>query len=589
MVTPELVCSNESMVYYCRRLTDLGFDQMRKVDPSDLPAAAVAPIHFQGQEREVFKAFMQELHLAPWVISRAVTLGNNRASRMQLVGFGDPSGKKQAFSFHCLDPRRVVDILHESNGILVEAPVGAPAPKTRQLTELLTRSALKRLTDEQMMNILLSNDFKTRESVESLPAWLQMAVIRLLARLDKREDKTLSKIQKNTRALYQQQLDDFDALRAQIMNNMLEVLRGEPSGDQQDLSDLGESETSSNNGDGGDQAEELEDDLKSETSRKSRITIKSTLSNVSADSSNRESSGIRTSSGGFGAGAAAAAGGDPGAVKKPTTSRLKRTPETTGANTAGSGQATKQKPPMPKLVMSFRGEKKTLGGKDKKRKKPPVQPKPPAVQERQFKQRVRPLAVIADLLKSLLTQLRNDVTMSPFWINIRDFLGYTAVIKNPIDLNDVERGVKNQQYNSRGAFLKDIKLIVSNCQEFNRVENPQLLPVANKLLDICTDFISANAAAFQVAEDSMEENSGVLSTTKRLKTTPPKPASSAAAPVTSPAPAPISTSYPSAISMLHPSAHPPSIQNPNNLTNANLPPSRPPFSYNNNNNTGFFG
>ena len=56
-----------------------------------------------------------------------------------------------------------------------------------------------------------------------------------------------------------------------------------------------------------------------------------------------------------------------------------------------------------------------------------------------------------------------------------------------MDLAAIKEKIRTFQYLSRQDMMADMKLIQTNCWEYNRLRNPHLPPMADLLVTICED------------------------------------------------------------------------------------------------------
>jgi len=68
-------------------------------------------------------------------------------------------------------------------------------------------------------------------------------------------------------------------------------------------------------------------------------------------------------------------------------------------------------------------------------------------------------------------------------VNRKNMKHYYDIIKDPMDLETVEKRVSTHQYHSRAEFLRDIELIHSNSLTFNGAES-DYTSKAKKILDV---------------------------------------------------------------------------------------------------------
>jgi transcription initiation factor TFIID subunit 1 len=97
LVTPEDVCKHESMLAGAQRLRDIGIERLHEVK-SEYQAAiqSVPPDH---RLKRAVKLIEEELQLTPWNLTKNFINAMHGRGVLQLTGFGDPSGRGEAYSY----------------------------------------------------------------------------------------------------------------------------------------------------------------------------------------------------------------------------------------------------------------------------------------------------------------------------------------------------------------------------------------------------------------------------------------------------------------------------------------------------------
>lgn len=85
-------------------------------------------------------------------------------------------------------------------------------------------------------------------------------------------------------------------------------------------------------------------------------------------------------------------------------------------------------------------------------------------------------------MQSILIELQNNNSAWPFLqpVNRDEVQDYYDFIKNPMDLSTVELKLENNKYDTFESFIKDVRLIFSNCRTYNN-ETTSYYKYANKL------------------------------------------------------------------------------------------------------------
>lgn len=85
-------------------------------------------------------------------------------------------------------------------------------------------------------------------------------------------------------------------------------------------------------------------------------------------------------------------------------------------------------------------------------------------------------------MQSILIELQNNNSAWPFLhpVNKDEVQDYYDFIKQPMDLSTVELKLENNKYDTFESFIKDVRLIFSNCRTYNN-ETTSYFKYANKL------------------------------------------------------------------------------------------------------------
>jgi hypothetical protein len=97
LVTLEEICAFDSMLAGQERLQKLGIKSLTNVSPQLTQAVQSIPDDHPLKEVAVFVE--QELQLTPWNLTSNFVLALSGQALLQLSGFGDPSGRGEAFSY----------------------------------------------------------------------------------------------------------------------------------------------------------------------------------------------------------------------------------------------------------------------------------------------------------------------------------------------------------------------------------------------------------------------------------------------------------------------------------------------------------
>ncbi|XP_054155769.1 bromodomain-containing protein 3-like isoform X2 [Oppia nitens] len=88
-----------------------------------------------------------------------------------------------------------------------------------------------------------------------------------------------------------------------------------------------------------------------------------------------------------------------------------------------------------------------------------------------------------DIIKELLTKKHRDYAW-PFYepVSLQQFPDYLEFVKKPIDLNTIKTKIETGQYRTVKDYVKDMRLMISNCYRYNKPEAP-IMEQARKLRD----------------------------------------------------------------------------------------------------------
>lgn len=106
----------------------------------------------------------------------------------------------------------------------------------------------------------------------------------------------------------------------------------------------------------------------------------------------------------------------------------------------------------------------------------------------------------ASILEKIIEKLKQQPSASAFLapVDLKVYPEYKRMIQKPIDLSTIHRKISNLEYLDADGFLKDIELMVSNCHTFCAGKFDDLIPHADKLLEIAKEEVAK-------VEDLLEE------------------------------------------------------------------------------------
>jgi transcription initiation factor TFIID subunit 1 len=97
MISPEEVCAYESMLSGAQRLHDFGIERLHQVTPA--LQAAVQSVPAGHALRKACKFIEEELQLTSWNLTQNFINAMQGKGLLQITGFGDPSGRGEAYSY----------------------------------------------------------------------------------------------------------------------------------------------------------------------------------------------------------------------------------------------------------------------------------------------------------------------------------------------------------------------------------------------------------------------------------------------------------------------------------------------------------
>ncbi|GAM23222.1 hypothetical protein SAMD00019534_063970 [Acytostelium subglobosum LB1] len=115
---------------------------------------------------------------------------------------------------------------------------------------------------------------------------------------------------------------------------------------------------------------------------------------------------------------------------------------------------------------------------------------------------------LSNIFEKIVEKLRNMDEFVAFRAKVIPKIApdYHLVIKNPIDLTTMRDKVRHWDYKSKNQFLDAIRLMRSNCFEYNEKRNPHLLPLADKLLRDTEQALQEYATQIDTLEKSIAQS-----------------------------------------------------------------------------------
>ncbi|CAO2838248.1 unnamed protein product, partial [Amaranthus hypochondriacus] len=177
MVTPEAVCSYESMLAGLNRLKRLGITRLAHLTgPTQLAALSSAMNQLPDEAIALAAAshIERELQITPWNLSAnfvgCISQDRENIERLEISGVGDPSGRGLGFSYVRIAAKPPL-----SNAVVKKKPT---VPRGTTVTG--TDADLRRLSMEAAREVLLKFSIP-EEQIEKLSRWHRIALIRKLS------------------------------------------------------------------------------------------------------------------------------------------------------------------------------------------------------------------------------------------------------------------------------------------------------------------------------------------------------------------------------------------------------------------------
>ncbi|XP_057526372.1 transcription initiation factor TFIID subunit 1 isoform X2 [Amaranthus tricolor] len=177
MVTPEAVCSYESMLAGLNRLKRLGITRLAHLTgPTQLAALSSAMNQLPDEAIALAAAshIERELQITPWNLSAnfvgCTSQDRENIERLEISGVGDPSGRGLGFSYVRIAAKPPL-----SNAVVKKKPT---VPRGTTVTG--TDADLRRLSMEAAREVLLKFSIP-EEQIEKLSRWHRIALIRKLS------------------------------------------------------------------------------------------------------------------------------------------------------------------------------------------------------------------------------------------------------------------------------------------------------------------------------------------------------------------------------------------------------------------------
>lgn len=172
MLTPENVCSYESMQAGLYRLKSLGISRLThpvglSSAMNQLPDEAIALAAASHIERE--------LQITPWNLTNNFVACTNQdrenIERLEITGVGDPSGRGLGFSYVRVTPKALI-----SSSVMKKKAASAKVGSTVTGTD----ADLRRLSMDAAREVLLKFNV-SEEQIEKLTRWHRIALVRKLS------------------------------------------------------------------------------------------------------------------------------------------------------------------------------------------------------------------------------------------------------------------------------------------------------------------------------------------------------------------------------------------------------------------------
>ncbi|EGC32884.1 hypothetical protein DICPUDRAFT_98741 [Dictyostelium purpureum] len=114
---------------------------------------------------------------------------------------------------------------------------------------------------------------------------------------------------------------------------------------------------------------------------------------------------------------------------------------------------------------------------------------------------------LSNIFESILEKLRSNEEFLAFKYKVTPKVApdYHTIIKNPIDLTTMRERNRQWEYKSKSQFMAAIKLMVSNCFQYNEHRYSYLLPIAEKLQQTASNLLSQHDSTIAELEKSIEQ------------------------------------------------------------------------------------
>eukprot|EP01116_Phalansterium_solitarium_P000773 TRINITY_DN10637_c0_g1_i1.p1 TRINITY_DN10637_c0_g1~~TRINITY_DN10637_c0_g1_i1.p1 ORF type:complete len:1410 (-),score=241.53 TRINITY_DN10637_c0_g1_i1:155-4384(-) len=253
MMTPDDVCLYESMLYGHHRLTTSGIKGLTTLTPALSNALNYIEKEEDDATIRASRYVEEELQLAPWNLTSNFMAAQQGKGQLKLSGFGDPSGRGEAFSYVRV-PMKIMNKSETEKKII---------KNQKKVTG--TDSDLRKL-DLPSMNQILRNFGVADNEFKNLTRWQRIGKIRALSSEARAQGDSFEteKFARDSRfSLHQQQVQYKDQTQL-IFDNQVRAL----SNPHVDSSDDEAEEDNESDSDLEDFEKDLEDLLERPTERK---------------------------------------------------------------------------------------------------------------------------------------------------------------------------------------------------------------------------------------------------------------------------------------------------------------------------------
>uniref|UniRef100_A0A164ZGS7 Transcription initiation factor TFIID subunit 1 n=1 Tax=Daucus carota subsp. sativus TaxID=79200 RepID=A0A164ZGS7_DAUCS len=114
---------------------------------------------------------------------------------------------------------------------------------------------------------------------------------------------------------------------------------------------------------------------------------------------------------------------------------------------------------------------------------------------------------LANILENIVENLKQKIEISYLFLKPvlrKEAPDYHRIVKRPIDLCTIKEKARNLEYKSRREFRHDVWQITYNAHLYNDKRNPGIPPLADQLLELCDHLLTENDASLTDAEASIE-------------------------------------------------------------------------------------